>query len=345
MRYLLCVCCITSLLTACSDSNAPAAPRPRTDALTHTGMCDASAAIAVGDDRFLVANDEDNVLRLYDAKRDGPAVKTFDLSRFLLIDRKNPEADLEGVARLGDRVYWIGSHGRNKNGKQRLNRHVFFATTVKEKDGEVSVEPIGKPFTKLVEFMLADPQLRELGLREAVQPEKQEDDDLAPKEDGLNIESLAAAPDGKGLLIGFRNPRPNGRAIVLPLLNPAQVIDGNADPQFGEPMLLALEGDRGVRAMTWSPAIKAYLLIAGPHTGRDAYDLFRWTGRADDEPKRITKIDLPDFTPEAIVCFGDNPSALIIADAGSVAIAGVECKDVKDPAKRRFFSTRIDVAK
>ena len=31
----------------------------------HTGMCDASAAIAVGAGLFVVASDEDNVLRVY----------------------------------------------------------------------------------------------------------------------------------------------------------------------------------------------------------------------------------------------------------------------------------------
>jgi len=35
------------------------------DVQLRIGMCDASAAVALGNDRFIVADDEDNVLRVY----------------------------------------------------------------------------------------------------------------------------------------------------------------------------------------------------------------------------------------------------------------------------------------
>ncbi|MCE6966894.1 hypothetical protein, partial [Cereibacter sphaeroides] len=55
-----------------------------------------------------------------------------DLNIFLGIDPqgKNPEADLEGLSRIGDTVYAITSHGRNKDGKFRPNRHRLFALKV-----------------------------------------------------------------------------------------------------------------------------------------------------------------------------------------------------------------------
>ena len=41
--------------------------------LSHFGMCDASAAVPVGDTMFIVANDEDNLLRVYHADISGLA--------------------------------------------------------------------------------------------------------------------------------------------------------------------------------------------------------------------------------------------------------------------------------
>src|SRR5690349_10037117 len=91
----------------------------------HFGMCDASAAIAMKASTFLVANDEDNLLRLYPANQTGPALRNVNLENFLKIDLSKPkrrEADLEGAARLGDNVFWIASHSRNKDGEPRPNR-------------------------------------------------------------------------------------------------------------------------------------------------------------------------------------------------------------------------------
>jgi hypothetical protein len=39
--------------------------------LQHQGICDASGAFALDDNRFIVANDEDNLLRVYSADESG----------------------------------------------------------------------------------------------------------------------------------------------------------------------------------------------------------------------------------------------------------------------------------
>ena len=44
---------------------------------------------------------------------------------------------LSGAAWLGDRIFWIGSHGRNRDGKYRASRHRFFAVRIL---GEVTPE-------------------------------------------------------------------------------------------------------------------------------------------------------------------------------------------------------------
>ena len=57
-------------------------------------MCDPSAAVAISGTLFIVASDEDNVLRVY--ARENPGVpQRFDLNSFLRPDEDHPEADIE----------------------------------------------------------------------------------------------------------------------------------------------------------------------------------------------------------------------------------------------------------
>ena len=111
-------------------------------------MCDASAAVAVDKNLFIAASDEDNVLRVY--RRDKPEQpQRIDLTSFLKLAPGSPEIDIEGAARIADVVYWIGSHGQNKNGKNRPNRHRLLATRIPVMDGEVEVAPVGAPYDEI----------------------------------------------------------------------------------------------------------------------------------------------------------------------------------------------------
>ena len=81
----------------------------------------------------------------------------------------------------------------------------------------------------------------------------------AEAEGGFNIEGLAATPEGK-LLIGLRNPLPQRRALVVPLENPAELIEGKT-ARFGLPIELDLD-QRGIRSLELVGA--SYLIVAGP---------------------------------------------------------------------------------
>lgn len=105
-----------------------AADRP----LVFTGICDASAAAAVNSDLFVVANDEDNLLRFYRLSRPGSPVHVYEVGPHARKKRKSPEMDIEGAARIGSRVFWISSHGRNADGEFAPNRHRLFALDVSD---------------------------------------------------------------------------------------------------------------------------------------------------------------------------------------------------------------------
>jgi hypothetical protein len=64
----------------------------------------------------------------------------------------------------------------------------------------------------------------------------------------LNIEALCATPEGN-LLIGFRAPIPDCKALLVPLRNPKDLMSGSdSHAHLGEPILLDL-GGRGFRDM------------------------------------------------------------------------------------------------
>src|SRR6188474_519548 len=88
-------------IVALAPSSAPLLSPP----VTYFGMCDASAAVALGHDSFAVANDEDNVIRIYLRQPPALPLSTFDVSAFLNLSRGAQEADLEGGARIDDVIY------------------------------------------------------------------------------------------------------------------------------------------------------------------------------------------------------------------------------------------------
>src|SRR5262245_49237820 len=125
--------------------------------LVFTGTCDASAASALSKDLFVVANDEDDILRFYRASQPDKTVQTFDLRPALLLKRKS-EMDLEGAARLGDKVFFISSHGQNAEGKYAPNRHCFFALKFAEGPTGTTVQLAGKPYHHLSQDLAEDPR-------------------------------------------------------------------------------------------------------------------------------------------------------------------------------------------
>jgi len=114
---------IIMLVTFCAWS-AIAAEKPMLVRLTeHSGMCDASAGAALDEELFLAVNDEDNTLRVYRNASGGPPVSELNLNAFLEVQGDSLESDLEGLAQIGKRIFIIGSHGLNREGKERFNRH------------------------------------------------------------------------------------------------------------------------------------------------------------------------------------------------------------------------------
>jgi hypothetical protein len=299
---------IAALLGPLGLLAAPAAAAPS----VYRGMCDASAAVGLTDDRFVVANDEDNILRVY-RRGVAEAESEFDLSAFLGAD---DEADIEGAARIGDRIYWIASHGQNKKAKDQPSRQRLFATDISTRDGRPWLTPVAPgPFKGLRAELFAD-RLKPLGLQAAAA--------LAPEKGGLNIEGLAMAPDG-GLLAGLRSPVTADGAVVLWL-----DLSGGLDHVVVKDWLILNLGP-GVGIRSLERVGSDYRVLAGPSGAEGGFRLYRWAG----PPSRQVALLLdPPMHPEALFVSGSGRLE-ILSDDGDEPVGDGPCKDA--PPQSRAF--------
>jgi hypothetical protein len=314
---------------------APAEPAtsptkvPAANIIVFEGACDASGAVPLGGSRFIVADDEDNVLRIYDARRGGAALAARDLSPELALPlrKRPPEADIEAATGLDEVAFWLASHGSKKSGKRDASRLRFFATTM-PRDGSAP-ELVGEVYSGLLDDLAAAPQLARFELAAAAARPPQE-------RGGLNIEGMTGTPDRRSVVIGFRSPVPGGKALAVPLLNPRDVI-AQRRARFGEPILLDL-GGLGVRSLSWWRG--RYLLIAGGVASEARSRLFTWRG-GPDAPVAVDAPGLGELNPEAFVTDEASDEILVLSDDGSAQVDGTECKRLKDPARKRFRGLRL----
>ena len=318
----------------------------------HSGLCEASTAISVGPGLWVVGDDEAKppvLLQVYRSGQGGPAVGRGEIPARAVapVDDGHPGLDLEASARIGPLVYWIGSHGAGEArgpgngalGETRPNRRRLFATNLGLRagaDGQgltVTVEPVGRPYSTLIEDLAADPRYARFKLEDAARlPVK--------AKGGLNIEGLAATPSGT-LLIGFRNPLSEGKALLVPLTNPNAVMSGEK-AGFGDPVLLDL-GGLGVRSL--ERVNGNLLIVAGPAEGSKGKSspsaLYRWSGQFESPAVRLRSFDAVSggaFNPEALLVDGD--SLVVLSDDGKLKRDGQTCQELP-PAKQGFRELRI----
>jgi hypothetical protein len=155
---------------------------------------------------------------------------------------------------------------------------------------------------------------------------------------GLNLEGLAPTPEGH-LLIGFRNPVPQGRALVMRLHNSSDLVGEGAHSAI---LTLAAQldlGGRGIRALEFLPESRTHLVIAGSFDDTRDFRLYRWSGAMGDAAVPMTTDALADINPEELVATSVSGAAWhveVFSDDGDVLVGGKKCKKVKDKTLRSF---------
>lgn len=326
------------LATSCQHPNSTRSATAANE-VTFFGTCDASGAVTLDPEHLAVADDENDVLRIYHVRGGTPLFERDlgpGLARGADVEgikpakpgkpRKPRESDIEAGTRLGDLALWLTSHGRSSSGALRPERFRFFATRIQQNGAAGSfsgaaLELTGAPYPHLVDDILTDPRYAAFGLQAAVK--------LPPKAPGgFNIEGMTERAGG-GVWIGLRSPLVNGRAIVFSLHNPEQLIAGQR-AAIGAPVLLDL-GGLGVRALSaWRGQV---LVVAGPSGSEGTSRVFTWDQKASVAP---VVVDLKDYNPEGVFSPESSDRVMLLSDDGAARIDGTECKRLKDGTQKRF---------
>lgn len=302
-----------------------------------TGSADASAAVDVGGGYAVVADDESNVLRLYDRSRSGAPVRTWDLGPALGLKK---EADIEGATRVGDTIYWTGSLGNTKDGTYKAERNTVFTTRVTGSGAATELA-----FSAAYKGLRADLVAWDRAHGDRYGFAAGTAAGQAPQRiDGFNVEGLEFAPGSTTTAyLGFRAPLapavPGGKALLVPVTNLDRAVAGTAAPVFGEAIELDL-GGLAIRDIRKNAADQ-YLILAGSFAAddnSDPYALYQWDGVPGHAPRK--RADLPTTDPggwEAVVSVPDlrvrGARVQLVTDNGSADLYGdgTEAKDLDHP--------------
>lgn len=293
------------------------------------GISNPSGAVALDGSHFIVADDEDNKLRIYHRFLGGKALQTIALSsvfKGVIADGEDLEIDIESAAEIAGTVFWLGSHSTSKKGEQRPARQRLLAVTIKPgATGKYTVKAVGDIYTALIDDLCRDARFDRYRFDHARKTQ-------AKAIGGLSIEGLAATAE-HDLLIGFRNPLSggeikndrlkNGKALLVRLKNPFEVIHG-LPAKFADPVELDL-GGFGIREIVRFKRNK-YLIVAGPYHDNlpdgdheaEAGRLYEWSIKSG-KLNLLKRFNLAGFNIEAAVFYpGEDDAVQLLSDDGKL---------------------------
>jgi hypothetical protein len=169
---------------------------------TTAGSSDASAGIALDASYMVVGDDEGNVLRVY-PRGGGVAIKEWEFGSLLGLTK---ELDLEAGTRIGNTLYFTGSHSNKSDGSEADNREHLFAADVSGTGANTEFTfkgSYGGLETQLTTWDRTNAHGKGANYYGFVASSA----DKVPPESaaGFSIEGMAATADGQ-LLLGFRAP-------------------------------------------------------------------------------------------------------------------------------------------
>ncbi|MBA3498984.1 MAG: hypothetical protein H0T65_01340, partial [Deltaproteobacteria bacterium] len=164
----------------------------------YRSVCDGSAAAALDVDHLIGFSDNDQTIRVFKRSENAMPIRTQDIGSSLALGGTTPKVDFEDVERIGDRIYAISSHGRKNDGNKDDNRYRFAAVDVTGQSPSFQFAVAGSRSSLLLELMATanwlSPESSIIdAIKNASKLEEQSNSNLAPKNQGVNIEGLAHA--------------------------------------------------------------------------------------------------------------------------------------------------------
>lgn len=297
---------------------------PQAAFLPLTGLYEPSAIQQLPDGRFLVVEDEKaHPFSLVTIAADGQVSSTP-----LLPPEQGDDAvwkldDLEALALdPAGHVYALTSHSRTGSGEVKKARDKLVRFRIE--GGRMAAPDLVRELKPAL--VAAHPELAAAaGILEV------------KAQGGLNIEALEIGADGKHLLVGFRSPLIDGKAVIACVENPAAMFDAGETPRIA-PSLITLDlGGNGIRGMAWIPVLGGHLIISGPVARQQVpFQLWHWSGRAGEAARRVRVGEREGFehaegvTPAVI---DGRPRVVIVSDDGSRADGRYAHYLLLDPAQ------------
>ncbi len=286
---------------------------------------DLSSAVDVGDGHILAASSEDNKIRLYAAGQSGRPVKTFDFDG----DIGATNADIESMARVGDVLYILGSHGNNSSGDPKPSRRVLFTAAISGSGADTTLTFVGKD-NGLWDALRTWDQANGNRLGFAA---GQASGVPANNTNGFNIEGFELAPGSTDTgYLAFRAPlvthdgKPS--AVIVPVKNLSPIMTGTL--AFDDPIYLDL-GGRTIREIRKN-ADDEYLISASKFdAGSPQWKLYAWDGNPENKPIDVKNLPDPDATRtgswESIVSVPSSlsdggKSVTLVSDSGDTTYYG-----------------------
>ncbi|MGC3957061.1 MAG: DUF3616 domain-containing protein [Verrucomicrobiota bacterium] len=309
----------------------------------HLGASDGSTAIPVDANFMFIGDDENQTIRLYRRNESSLPLSLFNMTPFLELPDVEAgqvrEVDIEASTRVGNRLFWMGSHSHANIGETRTNRTRIWATDLSGSGAASALTYVGRYDNLKVDLIGWDKTnghgkgTNYFGLEasdaEGVPPK-------APDGSGFSIEGLAMMPGStNGAYVAFRAPivpvTNRNFALVVPVLNFATLAMSNGpsgSAVFGAPIEMDLYG-RGIRSMEGNT--NGYIIVAGPAGANPGdypqdFRLYTWSGNPAEQPQQRAA-DLSGLNPEGIVelppaPWSNSTSVPILSDNGASVFYG-----------------------
>lgn len=338
--------------------NYAASQNPGVTPVTYwpTGIADASAAIALDDNYMVIANDETNLLYVFDRKNSGLPVTTFDFNQGNLLNLTDgstgnwKELDLEaGVRSIATpgKMYWLGSMSNSSSFNNKPNRDRLIAVTVSGTGAATSFANAGY-YGNLRAKLITWGDANGYNFTAAAADLKD-----SKTIDGFNIEGMVFGPDNTTMYIGFRAPlvptASRTKAVIAPIQNFETWFNNGApagNPVIGTPIELDL-GGRGIRDII-RLSNGFYVIIAGSYDGASTGAIFKWTGNPADAPTQITTMDISALNAEGAMQINAAGVLMedrlqVISDNGDNILYGdgIAAKDLSQDNFRKFSSNIV----
>ncbi|KAA3598438.1 MAG: DUF3616 domain-containing protein [Calditrichaeota bacterium] len=237
-----------------------------------------SAITQLKDGRFLVIEDEKehslNIVSLNTNQRfSSQSIESENLP-FKEMRRLD---DLEGLdIDKNGFIFAITSHSRSGKGKVKRNREKFLRFNFNENQIENASVVLD-----LKKHLIQNQNI----LIEAAEIEDVKNDG------GLNIEGLAFDAKKEKLLVGYRSPLSNSKAIISTIENPTEIFTLGEQPKISPKLqLLDLQGE-GIRGMNFDQKLGGFLIISGPVAKlKVPFKLWFWNQKDAPKPVKIRNL-------------------------------------------------------